>query len=120
MRKRWKSCLIYMVMILIQILKDLKKTCFQPCLTLKWCDQERSFWKQPFDRFAKRACGESYEEEEIMEAIEDREVKLGIQLSQLLVDLMVMLSESDRVLEMFRTFRSSLEFHEVEKPVAIK
>ncbi|KAI9197844.1 hypothetical protein LWI28_005476 [Acer negundo] len=67
----------------------------------------------------KPACGESDEEEEVMEAIEDREVKLGIQLSHLLVDLMIMLSESDRVLERFRTFRSSLEFHEVEKLVAI-
>ncbi|KAI9198619.1 hypothetical protein LWI28_019192 [Acer negundo] len=61
--------------------------------------------------FLKAACGELDEEQVVVETIEDRDVKLGIQLSRLLVDLMIILSESVRVLEIFRTFRSSLEFH---------
>ena len=66
-----------------------------------------------------KACGESDKEHQDVEAIEDGEVKLGIQLSHLLIDFMIMLSESDLLLETFRTLRCSLEFHEVDKPVAI-
>ena len=67
-----------------------------------------------------KECGQSDEEWEDVKAVKDLAVKHGIQLSGLLVDLMIMLSESDQVVEMFETFRCTLESIEADRnPVVI-
>ncbi|KAK2642654.1 hypothetical protein Ddye_024417 [Dipteronia dyeriana] len=62
-----------------------------------------------------KESGEMDDDWEDVKAVKDLAVKLGIQLSCLLVDLMIMLSESDRVVEMFETFRCTLESIEAAK-----
>ncbi|KAK4846204.1 hypothetical protein QYF36_014309 [Acer negundo] len=61
------------------------------------------------DLIKKRGSGESDEDSEEVKVVKNLAIKLGVQLSGLLVDLMIMLSNRDQVARLFQIFRCSLE-----------